>query len=136
MDERSVNYLLQITGGSIYHSRDSHYSNYHAKHGNDYEIDVAFAAYGENPRGITDKMTESYVLRMAKDRKVGLVHIQPGRPMQNGRVESFRRRLATSVSTQAGSERRMTYEAPWQAGCWKSWFGTRGIGGSNPLRPN
>lgn len=66
MDHRSVNYLFQTPGGAIYHSGDSHYSNYFAKHGNDYQIDVAFAAYGENPRGITDKVTESDVLRMAE----------------------------------------------------------------------
>ncbi len=29
----------------------------------------------------------------AEDWKVGLVHIQPGRPMQNGHVESFHGRL-------------------------------------------
>lgn len=73
MDERSVNYLFQTTGGSIYHSGDSHYSNYYASHGNNYEIDVAFAAYGENPRGITDKMTESDVLRMAEALKARVV---------------------------------------------------------------
>lgn len=66
MDERSVNYLFQTPGGAIYHGGDSHYSNYFAKHGNEYKIDVAFAAYGENPRGITDKLTESDVLRMAQ----------------------------------------------------------------------
>ena len=66
MDDRSVNYLFETPGGSVYHSGDSHYSNYYAKHGNDYQIDVALAAYGENPRGITDKMTESDVLRMAE----------------------------------------------------------------------
>ena len=73
MDDRSVNYLFQTSGGSIYHSGDSHYSNYYAKHGNDYEIDVAFAAYGENPRGMTDKMTESDVLRMAEALKAKVV---------------------------------------------------------------
>jgi putative transposase len=29
----------------------------------------------------------------AEDWKVGLVHIQPGRPMQNGHMESFHGRL-------------------------------------------
>jgi putative transposase len=33
------------------------------------------------------------MLGWAKDFKVGLVHIQPGRPMQNGHVESFHGRL-------------------------------------------
>ena len=31
--------------------------------------------------------------RLGRDWKVGLVHIQPGRPMQNGHVESFHGRL-------------------------------------------
>ena len=30
---------------------------------------------------------------LAEDWKVALVHIQPGRPMQNGHVESFHARL-------------------------------------------
>jgi len=66
MDEKAVNFLIKTSGGSIYHSGDSHYSNYYAKHGNDYEIDVALGSYGENPRGITDKMTSSDILRMAE----------------------------------------------------------------------
>ena len=66
MDVKSVNYLFRTPGGNVYHSGDSHYSNYYAKHGNDHEIDVAFGSYGENPRGITDKMTESDILRMAE----------------------------------------------------------------------
>ncbi len=32
--DRAVNYLVEATGGSVYHSGDSHYSNYYAKHGN------------------------------------------------------------------------------------------------------
>lgn len=66
MDERSVNYLIETPGGSIYHSGDSHYSNYYAKHGNDHKIDVALGSYGENPRGITDKITAFDILRMAE----------------------------------------------------------------------
>lgn len=66
MDDKAVNFLIKTSGGSIYHSGDSHYSNYYAKHGNDYEIDVALGSYGENPRGITDKMTSSDILRMAE----------------------------------------------------------------------
>ena len=41
MDERAVNYLVETSGGSLYHSGDSHYSNYYTKHGNDHEVDVA-----------------------------------------------------------------------------------------------
>ncbi|GBU10843.1 L-ascorbate 6-phosphate lactonase [Erysipelotrichaceae bacterium] len=66
MDLLSVNYLFKTPGGSLYHSGDSHYSNYYAKHGNDHKIDVALGAFGENPRGITDKMTSVDILRMAE----------------------------------------------------------------------
>ncbi|RHR08047.1 L-ascorbate 6-phosphate lactonase [Pseudoflavonifractor sp. AF19-9AC] len=63
---KAVNYLFKTPGGSLYHSGDSHYSNYYAKHGNEHQIDVALGSYGENPRGITDKMTASDILRMAE----------------------------------------------------------------------
>jgi L-ascorbate 6-phosphate lactonase len=66
MDDRAVNYLIKTPGGNIYHSGDSHYSNYFAKHGNDHRIDVALGSFGENPRGITDKMTSVDILRMAE----------------------------------------------------------------------
>ncbi|MPQ31518.1 L-ascorbate 6-phosphate lactonase [Clostridium estertheticum] len=66
IDERAVNYIIKTPGGTIYHSGDSHYSNYYAKHGNDYQIDVALGSFGENPRGITDKMTASDILRMGE----------------------------------------------------------------------
>lgn len=67
MNERAVNYVIQTPGGSIYHSGDSHFSNYYFKHGRDYDIDVAFASYGINPRGSTDKITASDCLRMAQN---------------------------------------------------------------------
>ncbi|MDR3588194.1 MAG: L-ascorbate 6-phosphate lactonase [Negativicutes bacterium] len=66
MDEKAVNYLIKTPGGNIYHSGDSHYSNYYAKHGNDHRIDVALGSFGENPRGITDKMTACDILRMGE----------------------------------------------------------------------
>lgn len=66
MDLLAVNYLIKTPGGNVYHSGDSHYSNYYAKHGNDHKIDVAFGSYGENPRGMTDKMTSIDILRMAE----------------------------------------------------------------------
>lgn len=66
MDEKAVNYLIKTPGGALYHSGDSHYSNYYAKHGNDHQIDVALGSFGENPRGITDKMTSVDILRMAE----------------------------------------------------------------------
>lgn len=66
MDEKAVNYLIKTPGGNIYHSGDSHYSIYYAKHGKDHDIDVAFGSYGENPPGIADKMTSVDILRMAE----------------------------------------------------------------------
>ena len=66
MDERSVNYLVQTSGGNLYHAGDSHFSNWFTKHGNDYDVHVALGAFGDNPRGMTDKMTSSDILRMAE----------------------------------------------------------------------
>lgn len=66
MDEKAVNYLIKTPGGNIYHSGDSHYSIYFAKHGKDYDIDVALGSYGENPVGLADKMTSVDILRMAE----------------------------------------------------------------------
>ena len=67
MDIRSVNYLLKTPGGSFYHSGDSHFSNYYLRHGKQHQIDVAIASFGENPPGLTDKMTSVDVLRMAEN---------------------------------------------------------------------
>ncbi len=66
MDHAAVNYLFVTPGGTLYHSGDSHYSNWFAQHGNNHHVDVALASYGENPRGMTDKMTSVDVLRMAE----------------------------------------------------------------------
>lgn len=66
MDEKAVNYLLKTSGGNLYHAADSHYSNWYTKHGNDYDIDVALGNFGENPRGMMDKMTSIDILRMAE----------------------------------------------------------------------
>lgn len=66
MDEKAVNYLIKTPGGNIYHSGDSHYSVYFAKHGKDYDIDVAFGSFGLNPVGIQDKMEATDILRMAE----------------------------------------------------------------------
>lgn len=66
MDLLAVNYLIKTPGGNLYHSGDSHYSNYFAKHGNDYEIHVALGSFGENPRGMTDKMSSIDILKMAE----------------------------------------------------------------------
>lgn len=73
MDEIAVNYLFETTGGNLYHAADSHYSNMLAKHGNENHIDVVLGAYGENPRGITDKVTSVDILRMAESLKTKVV---------------------------------------------------------------
>ena len=39
------------------------------------------------------ELTSRHFLAWCMDRKIELVHIQPGRPMQNGRVESFNGRM-------------------------------------------
>ena len=67
MDDKAVNYLIKTPGGNIYHSGDSHFSIYFAKHGKDYDVDVAFGSFGENPIGMQDKMTSIDVLRMAEN---------------------------------------------------------------------
>ncbi len=66
MDERAVNYLLCTPAGNVYHSGDSHYSVNFARHGRQYDIDVALASMGLNPVGIQDKMESLDVLRMAE----------------------------------------------------------------------
>ena len=73
MDDKAVNYLIKTPGGNIYHSGDSHYSIYFAKHGKDYDIDVAFGSFGENPVGMQDKMTSIDILRMAEALKCKVV---------------------------------------------------------------
>ena len=67
MDERAVSYVVETPGGTIYHSGDSHFGNLYAKHGNEFNIDVAFGSFGENPRGVPDKMTASDILRMGEN---------------------------------------------------------------------
>lgn len=71
MDDKAVNYLLRTPGGNIYHSGDSHYSIYFAKHGKDIAkeyggVDVAFGSFGCNPVGMQDKMEASDIIRMAE----------------------------------------------------------------------
>jgi L-ascorbate 6-phosphate lactonase len=73
MDDKAVNYLLKTPGGNIYHSGDSHFSIYFAKHGKDYDIDVAFGSFGENPIGMQDKMTSTDILRMAENLRCKVV---------------------------------------------------------------
>lgn len=66
LDERAVNYVIKTSGGTIYHGADSHYSTYFAKHGQDFDIDIALLAFAENPVGIQDKMTSVDILRAAE----------------------------------------------------------------------
>lgn len=66
MDERAVNYVIKTNGGTVYHGADSHYSTYFAKHGKDFDIDIALLAFAENPVGIQDKMTSVDILRAAE----------------------------------------------------------------------
>jgi len=73
MDDLAVNYLFETTGGNVYHSGDSHYSNYYAKHGKDHKLDVALGRFGENPIGMTDKMTAMGILRMAESTQTDVV---------------------------------------------------------------
>ncbi|MDU4450420.1 MAG: L-ascorbate 6-phosphate lactonase, partial [Staphylococcus lugdunensis] len=67
MARKSVNYVFETPGGTIYHGADSHFSNYFAKHGKDFKIDVVLNNYGDNPVGIQDKMTSIDLLRMAEN---------------------------------------------------------------------
>lgn len=73
MDKLAVNYVIKTPGGTVYHSGDSHYSNYFAKHGNEHKIDVALGSYGENPRGMTDKINAADMLRMAESLKCKVI---------------------------------------------------------------
>ena len=78
MDEKAVNYLFRTPGGNIYHSGDSHYSIYFAKHGKDIErlyggVDVAFGSFGCNPSGMQDKMEATDIIRMAVDLRCKVV---------------------------------------------------------------
>jgi L-ascorbate 6-phosphate lactonase len=73
MDQLSVNYLIHTSAGNIYHAGDSHHSNYFAKHGNEHQVDVALGAFGENPRGMTDKLNAMDLLNMAENLKTKVV---------------------------------------------------------------
>ena len=44
------------------------------------------------------ELTSRHFLAWCKERKIQLIHIQPGRPMQNGHVESFNGRFRDDVS--------------------------------------
>ena len=73
MARKAVNYIFETPGGTIYHGVDSHFSNYFAKHGKDFDIDVAINNYGDNPIGIQDKMTSIDLLRMAENLRAKVI---------------------------------------------------------------
>ena len=73
MAQKAVNYIFETPGGTIYHGADSHFSNYFAKHGKDFKIDVALNNYGENPVGIQDKMTSIDLLRIAENLRTKVI---------------------------------------------------------------
>jgi transposase InsO family protein len=49
------------------------------------------------------------MLGWAEERKINLIHIQPGRPMQNGHVESFHGRLRDEVSVRFWPYRQLVF---------------------------
>lgn len=74
MDEKAVNYLIEMPAGTVYHAADSHFSIGYAEIGKKYpNIDIAFGCYGENPVGCQDKMTSVDILRMAESLRTKVV---------------------------------------------------------------
>ena len=67
MDERSVNYVIETPGGTVYHSGDSHFSTGYGKHGKQFDIDLCLVSYGENAPGNMDKVPASDCLRIAEN---------------------------------------------------------------------
>lgn len=53
-----MNYLIKTPGRNIYHSGDSHYSIYLAKHGKDHIINVALGLFGINYVGIASSRSK------------------------------------------------------------------------------
>lgn len=114
MDRASVNYLFRTPGGSLYHAGDSHYSNWFAKHGNDHDIDVALGAYGENPRGMTDKLTSFDMLRMAESLRAKVII-----PVHHDIWSNFQADPDEIVSLWQRRKERLRYEFTpfiWQVG--------------------
>ncbi|MFX3989564.1 L-ascorbate 6-phosphate lactonase, partial [Streptococcus suis] len=72
MARKAVNYVFETHGGTIYHGADSNFSNYFAKHGRDFNIDVAINNYGDNPNGIQDNITSIDIHRMAENLRAKL----------------------------------------------------------------
>jgi L-ascorbate 6-phosphate lactonase len=68
-DDCAVSYLFKTGGGNIIHIGDSHFSNMFKAIGEQYEIDVALIPFGNNARGVTDKMSVFDCYRVAENLK-------------------------------------------------------------------
>jgi len=73
MDKKAVNFILKTKAGSVYDAGDSHYSNMFFKHGCEHDIDVALITFGDNPDGMTDKMTPYDAYRAGRCLKAKVV---------------------------------------------------------------
>jgi putative transposase len=62
------------------------------------------------------ELTSRHFLAWCEERKIQLIHIQPGRPMQNGHVESFNGRLRDECLN-ANWFRNLS-DARQKIGCW------------------
>jgi putative transposase len=63
------------------------------------------------------ELTSRHFLAWCVERKIELLHIQPGRPMQNGRVESFHGRLREECLNVSWFGN--LYEARWKIAAWR-----------------
>jgi len=63
------------------------------------------------------ELTSRYFLAWCIEKKIELVHIQPGRPMQNGRVESFHGRLREECLNVNWFGN--LFEARWKIAAWR-----------------
>jgi putative transposase len=69
------------------------------------------------------ELTSRHFLSWCEERKIQLIHIQPGRPMQNGHVESFNGRLRDeclnanwfrNLMGRSGENRRLARRVQWR----------------------
>jgi putative transposase len=69
------------------------------------------------------ELTSRHFLSWCEERKIQLIHIQPGRPMQNGHVESFngrlrdecfKRKLVSKSNGRSGQDRCLARRVPWR----------------------
>ncbi|MCW4032230.1 MAG: MBL fold metallo-hydrolase [Candidatus Bathyarchaeota archaeon] len=66
MEEGAVCYLIKTPAGNIFHNGDSHYANMFYRIGKEHKVDVALLQFGQNPPGVTDKMTTHDAYRVAE----------------------------------------------------------------------